>query len=226
MQDLTPPVDAGPDDPRLNAPAFHRNGAPIVDALTPLLAHVEGEALEIGSGSGQHVALLAHSFPRLTWRPSDPNPAHRASIDAWRAQLKLETVRPALDLDVSREEWPLGGAARAQGFSAVICFNVIHIAPWSVAQGLFRGAADRLAPEGFLALYGPFRWRGRHVSQSNAAFDAGLRARDPDWGVRDVDDLDRLAASCALTRGEAIEMPNNNHMLIFARDAGRTPSAV
>ncbi len=216
--DLTLP-DARAGDARRDAPTFHRNGTPIVDALRPRLADAAGDALEVGSGSGQHVALLAHAFPGLVWRPSDPDPVNRASIDAWRAHIGLETVRPAIDLDASADDWPPEAAAPAPGFRVVFSANVVHIAPWAVAEGLFRGAARRLAPDGFLALYGPFRWHGRHIAASNEAFDGQLRARDAAWGVRDVDDLDALAKSCALARADAVAMPANNHILFFERMA-------
>lgn len=215
------PDGAGDRDPRRDAPAFHRNCTPILDTLTPRLAQAGGEVLEIGSGTGQHVALFALSFPTLIWRPSDPEPAHRASIDAWRAHFELKTVRPAFDLDVSKNEWLLTPGAPERGFRAMLCFNVLHIAPWSVASGLFRGAAKWLAHDGFLALYGPFRWHGRHVAASNAAFDARLRTQDPAWGVRDVDAIDELAAANDLARTATETMPANNHMLFFTHSAGR-----
>ncbi|MEL6977375.1 MAG: DUF938 domain-containing protein [Pseudomonadota bacterium] len=216
--DLTPPPDALRSDARRDAPAFHRNGAAIVEALTPLLGAASGAMLEIGSGTGQHAALFARSFPQLTFWPSDQDPSARASIDAWRVALGIETIRPAIALDAAAEAWPLGPAAPDHGFDALFCANVVHIAPWPVAQGLFRGAARWLAAEGALALYGPFRWSGRHISEGNEAFDRSLRARDASWGVRDVDDLDAEAARHGLTRRETMALPSNNHILVFARD--------
>lgn len=215
--DFVLPPDASDGDERLESPAFLRNGLPILDALKPRLAEGAGMVLEVGSGPGQHVALFARSFPQLTFLPSDPSSTHRASIDAWRRRLGIETIRPAIDLDASAAEWPPEASAPEPGFRAILAVNVIHIAPWPVAEGLFRGAAGRLAPDGFLALYGPFRWHGRHVSISNEAFDARLRESDPAWGVRDIDEVDKLARSHDLTRIEAATMPANNHMLFFAR---------
>lgn len=220
MSELTLPQALVDGDPRRDAPAFHRNGSPIVDALTPRLGKADGDVLEIGSGSGQHVALLARSFPQLTYWPSDPDPAHRASIDAWRAHLGIETIRPAIDLDASAQEWAMAETPE-HGFRAIFCANVIHIAPWSVAEGLFRGAAQSLAPGGFLALYGPFRWHGRHNSEGNEAFDASLRARNPAWGVRDIDEVDHLATSHDLMRVQTATMPANNHLLFFAHATRR-----
>lgn len=213
----SPPARAS--DPRLESPSFHRNGDPMVAALAQRLADADGDVLEIGSGSGQHIAHFASRFSHLRFWPSDPNQAYRASIDAWRAHFALDIVQAAIDLDVSEEPWALGPDAPSGGFDAILCANVVHIAPWSVAEGLFRGAAPRLKPAGFLALYGPFRWYGAHVSASNAAFDAGLRARNPEWGVRDVDDLDASARARGLARVDCLTMPSNNHFLIYQRAA-------
>ncbi|MEM1420582.1 MAG: DUF938 domain-containing protein [Pseudomonadota bacterium] len=224
MRELTTPPNSNDGDHRRDAPAFHRNGIPILDALSKRLSQLDGHLLEIGSGSGQHTALLAKHFPRLTFWPSDPNPDHRASIDAWRAYLGLENVRPAADLDVRTKRWELGTETASRRFDlrfdAILSANVIHIAPWSVAEGLFLGGAKQLAPGGFLALYGPFRWRGVHVSSSNQAFDEHLRARDPAWGVRDIEDVDQLATSHQLARIETIAMPANNHLLVFSQEEG------
>lgn len=217
---LALPPGAAEADARLDSPSFQRNGPPIVDALRPWLAEATGDVLEIGSGSGQHAALLAHSFPSLTFQPSDPSAAHRASIEAWRAHLRLETMRPVIDLDVRDQEWPLRLEGDEARLRAVFCANVIHIAPWSVAEGLFRGAARRLAPDGLLALYGPFRWHGRHHSEGNQAFDQSLRARDPAWGVRDVDDLDQLATAHGMARVDVAAMPADNHILFYSRAPG------
>lgn len=224
---LTPPepidalfaADAPQGDRRLRSPAFARNGRPIVEALAPRLAEASGEVLEVGSGPGQHVALFALSFQQLFFQPSDPEPAYRASVDAWRDSLGVASIRPAIDLDASRAPWPLEAVAPERGYRAILCANVVHIAPWSVAAGVFRGAGEWLAPDGFLALYGPFRWHGRHIAASNEAFDASLRHRDADWGVRDVDDIDRLASANWLERIDAIAMPANNHLLTFERVA-------
>lgn len=202
------------EDARLDAPAFHRNGEALVDALAPQLSEATGSVLEIGSGTGQHAALFARAFPHLRFQPSDPDPTRRASIDAWRAQMALKNVAQAIDLDVSSGDW----ARKLVGerdYCALFCANVIHIANWPVAEGLFRGAAQILSTDGFLGLYGPFRWHGRHISAGNAAFDVSLRSQNTSWGVRDVDDIDVSAASHGLKRIETVEMPANNHLLFF-----------
>lgn len=218
MSDFVLSENRRDDDARLDAPAFHRNGPAIVDALSTRLTDRTGVVLEVGSGSGQHIALFACSFPHLRFQPSDPNPAHRASIDAWRDHLGLNSIRPAISLDVSATVWGERAMVPAGGFLAIFCANVIHIAPWSVTEGLFREAVGCLAENGFLALYGPFRWQGRHISTSNEAFDANLRSRDPSWGVRDVDEIDQLAACNGLGRVDAVAMPSNNHLLVFTQE--------
>ena len=142
--------------------------------------------LEIASGTGQHVAHFAAALPELEWQPSEADPAFHASIRAWTAAEALTNVRPPVAFDV-RLPWPL---ARAD---AVLCINMIHIAPWAATQALLDGAAGVLPPGGVLFLYGPFRRFGRHTAASNAAFDAQLRGTDPDWGVRDLEAVAALA---------------------------------
>ena len=148
-----------------------------------------GLVLEIASGTGQHAVHMARALPRLTWQPSDPDPEMRASIRAWTARSGLANVRAPLDLDVRAACWPLAAA------DAVVCINLIHIAPWSATAALAAGAARLLPPAGVLVLYGPFRREGRHTAPSNAAFDRSLRAADPDWGVRDLESAADVASA-------------------------------
>jgi SAM-dependent methyltransferase len=197
---------------KLDAPATHRNGGPILDVLRPALA--DGSlVLEIASGTGQHAAFFARSLPHLVWQPSDRDPDNLASIEAWRAEAGAgaPNLRPALALDAEAEAWPI---ARAD---AVICINMIHIAPWSACQGLVRGAARVLGAGGLLYLYGPYRIGGALPAPSNVAFDASLRARDPAWGVRDLDDVTALAARAGFVREAVVAMPANNHSVLFRR---------
>ena len=200
-----------PADARLFAPAAERNLEAVGAALEPHLSGRSGTLLEIGSGTGQHAADWAARFPGLAVRPSDPDPAHRASIAAWAQAADGPAPLPPLDLDVT-EPWPdLGPLA------AVVSLNVIHIAPWAVAEALVAGAARRLGPGGVLILYGPFREGGAHTAESNARFDASLRARDPDWGVRDLDEVAALAAAAGFGPAEVTRMPANNLLVAFAR---------
>ena len=195
-------------DPRLHAPATLRNRGPILDALRPRLPP-RGLVLEVASGTGEHAAHLAAALPHLLFQPTDPDPAHRASIAAWTGE--LPNVRPPLALDASAPDWPVRHA------EAVLCVNLIHIAPWAATEGLLSGAARVLPPGGPLVLYGPFKRDGRHTAPSNAAFDAELRARDPAWGVRDLGDVARLAGAAGFGMAEVVPMPANNLTVMFRR---------
>lgn len=190
---------------RLDFPATRRNSAPILEVLHEVLPD-EGLLLEIASGSGQHAAAFAPRFPRLRFQPSDLDPRHLASIDAWCGA--LPNVAPALRLDVL-QPWPLATA------DAVVCINMVHIAPWRCAEALMAGAASVLSPGGLLYLYGPFRRDGAHTSASNAAFDAGLRDRDPAWGVRDLEAVVASAEASGLALERTVQMPANNLSVVL-----------
>jgi len=205
MRSMSPP---GPPDARqgLSSPAAERNKAPIAEALRPHLPE-RGVVLEIASGTGQHVAHLAATYPGLHFQPSEANEALHASIAAWSAG--LDNVAPPFALDVRSHPWPL---ARAD---AVLCVNMIHIAPWAAGAALIEGAAAILAPGGVLALYGPFRVAGRHTAPSNEAFDRSLRMQDPEWGVRDLDEVAAFAAGRGFEAPAVIAMPANNLTVVF-----------
>lgn len=196
---------------RLSAPAAERNMDAVRAALAPRLAGLTGLVLEIGSGTGQHVADWAEAFPELDWQPSDPDPLHLASIAAWRDASWRPNLRAPLALDVTAD-WPELGP-----LTGVISLNVIHIAPWAVAEAIASGAGRALAPGGLLLFYGPFREGGAHTAPSNAAFDESLRARDPAWGVRDLDALAELAAAAGLGAPDVTPMPANNRLVAFAK---------
>jgi SAM-dependent methyltransferase len=206
-------------DGRLDAPAFHRNHLAIRGTLDRYLTGRSGNALEVGSGTGQHVVEFARQFPQVTWWPSDLNDNHLASIEAWRRHSELANIRSALRLDVSDPAW--GDAVKGKGgpgeLLAVFCANVIHIAPWQVAEGLVAGAGHALRDGGMLFLYGPFKRGGRHTADSNAAFDASLRQGNSEWGVRDIDDVEALANRAGLSLVETGDMPANNLTLVFRR---------
>jgi len=197
-----------PSSSRLFSPAAERNRAPI---LQTLLRHLpaSGLVLEIASGSGQHIAYFAANLPALTFQPSDLQPENRASINGWAEG--LANVRPAIALDASASAWPLHAA------DAILCANMIHIAPWEAAIGLVAGAGRLLASGGLLALYGPYRRTGVALEPSNAAFDIDLRRRSPVWGVREVDDVTGLAVEAGFTAPIIETMPANNLMLLFRR---------
>ncbi|MBY0256785.1 DUF938 domain-containing protein [Methylobacterium sp.] len=194
----------------LTAPAVARNRDAILAALRETMpAH--GTVLEVASGSGEHAVHFAAALPGLTWQPSDPEPAYRRSIAAHARAAGLANVRPPLDLDAASDSWPI---ARAE---VVLCINMIHIAPWPATLGLMAGAARLLPEDGPLFVYGAFREDGHHTAPSNAAFDADLRARDPRWGVRDLEAVTASAAERGLRLERRIVLPANNLGLVFRR---------
>jgi SAM-dependent methyltransferase len=206
-------------DGRLDAAAFHRNHQPIWAVLEKFLDGKTGDVLEAGSGTGQHVIDFARRSPDITWWPSDFNDAHLKSIVAWRAHTRLPNVRAPLRIDLSDPVWcpEMHDGSGLGPLLAVFCANVIHIAPWRVAEGLFAGAARFLQTDGRLFLYGPFKRDGEHTAPSNAAFDTSLRDNNPEWGVRDIADVKALGEGAGLKLTEIAEMPANNLILSFER---------
>ena len=200
---------------RLFSPSVARNRDPIRDVF---LKHMpqRGKALEIGGGTGEHAAHLAAALPDLHWTTGDPDPAARRSIAAWIADAGLPNLSGPHAIDVTAAVW---GVEETAPFDAVISINMIHIAPFAAAQGLFAGAGRLLARGGKLFLYGPFSRKGVHTAPSNEAFDASLKMRNPDWGVRDLEhDIAPLAQKHALSLETIVEMPANNISVIFRKD--------
>lgn len=206
-------------DGRLDAPAFHRNHEAIRAVLLRFLAGKSGDVVEAGSGTGQHVVDFARHMPGIIWWPSDLNEQHLKSIAAWRAHAGLENIRPPLRIDLSDPAWcqEMHDGSGPKNLLAVFCANVIHIAPWRVAEGLFAGAGRYLLLGGRLFLYGPFKRGGKHTAVSNAVFDTSLREGNPEWGVRDIEALEKLAGPAGLVLAEIAEMPANNLILVFER---------
>ena len=206
-------------DGRLDAAAFHRNHAPIWAMLEKFLAGKSGDVVEVGSGTGQHVVHFAGNTPGIVWWPSDLNENHLKSIEAWRAHSALPNIRPPLRIDLTDPAWcpALHDGSGPGQLLAVFCANVIHIAPWRVAEGLFAGAGRYLRSDGRLFLYGPFKRDGKHTAISNAVFDTSLREQDAEWGVRDIADVEKLAAGAGLALIETVPMPANNMILVFGR---------
>lgn len=210
-------IDAA--DERLDAPAYHRNFAPMLAVLQRVLHDRSGHVLEIGSGTGQHVVGFAKALPTLTWWPTDPNPNHLKSIEEWRRHSGIANVAPPFALDVVDPEARLDGEGKPPAaLAAIISMNVIHIAPWSVCEGIMSIANLYLVNGGLLALYGPFKRGGGHTAPTNAAFDESLRRENPQWGVRDLEAVEVLAIACGLHLSEVVEMPANNLTLVFGRD--------
>ncbi|MEM9494885.1 MAG: DUF938 domain-containing protein [Pseudomonadota bacterium] len=199
---------------RLFSPSAARNRDAIRDAF---LAHMplEGAVLEIGAGTGEHGVHIAGAAKGLQWRLGDPDPASRRSIAAWIATSGLDNISGPHEIDVSTDDWDVDAYAP---FAGLVSVNMIHIAPFTAAAGLFAGAGKHLRSDGKLFLYGPFSRDGRHIAPSNAAFDESLKTRDPRWGVRDLDrDIAPLAEKHGLVLDIVVEMPANNLSVIFAR---------
>ena len=202
-------------DARLYAPATQRNREPILAVLRRVLPPT-GAVLEIASGTGEHAVWLAAQLPGLVFQPSDPQPAQRASIAAWIAASGPINLRTPLALDAATADWE-AHAEIPPGLAAILCINMIHIAPWNAALGLVRGAGVALGAGGLLYLYGPYRRGGRHTAASNEAFDRSLRAQNPEWGVRDLETLAAVADAAGFALEEIVEMPANNLSLILRR---------
>ncbi len=200
--------------PLPDSPAAERNKGPILEVLRGVLP-ARGRVLEVASGTGQHVMHFAAALPALEWQPSDPDPLRRASIAARLAAGGAGNVRAPLALDVHDRPWPAAGP-----LAAVVCINMIHIAPESATEALLAGAAGALAAGGgVLFLYGPFRRGGRHTAPSNADFDARLRAENPAWGVRDLESVLASAARHGFLAAEPVPMPANNLSVVLRRPA-------
>jgi hypothetical protein len=199
-------AEASGDAARRHAPATLRNREAIADILATVLPS-SGNVLEVASGSGEHCAYFAQRFRTLTWQPSDPEPAARASIALWCDD--LPNVHPALDLNAEASDWPLTHAA------AVLCINMVHISPWEATQGMLSAAARLLQAGAPLFLYGPYHRTAYPTAPSNEAFDAALRMRDPRWGLRNIDDV--LAAADGFVLDRIVEMPANNLSIVLRR---------
>ncbi len=204
-------------DQRLDFAATGRNRDAILDVLKPLMGTAPMNVLEIASGSGQHAIHMASACPTVTWWPTELNPDHILSIDAWRREAGIASIRPATLLDVTGDPWRRGDGHGdwPKQFDGVVNMNMIHIAPWRAAEGLIEGAGRWLSERGFLYFYGPFKRDGVHTADSNRAFDESLRARNPAWGVRDSAEVEALAKQSGLTLERMVEMPANNLSLIF-----------
>jgi SAM-dependent methyltransferase len=200
-------------DRRLFMPHVARNREPILAVLRdtlPTAAHV----LEIASGSGEHAAYLAKAMPSVRWQPTDQDREKLASIAAHRAAAETPNLLAPLHLDVMSPSWPVERA------DAVVCINMIHIAPWPATRALLAGAGRVLLTGGVLYLYGPYRVDGRHTAESNREFDAWLRGQNPEWGVRDLGEVTDLAAHHGLVPARTVQMPANNLSVIFQGGRG------
>lgn len=199
-------------------PAPERNKQPILQQLLELIPPAARSLLEVASATGQHALHFASALPHVTYQPSDYDEEHLSTLRR-RVELSgLANLLPPLRLNATSSTWP------AAIYDVVYNANMVHIAPWEVAEGLFRGAGQVLGPAGVLLTYGPYQLDGRHTSLSNEQFDASLRERDSRWGVRDLADLERLAGDCGLRLSEKVAMPANNYLVRWARPAGSGPA--
>lgn len=192
------------------APATERNREPIASVLREVLT-ASGTVLEVASGTGEHAACFAALFPTFLWQPSDPDPEALASIRAWREESGLANLLEPVLLDAAAEDWPLVAA------DAILCVNMVHISPWAATVGLLRGAGRLLEAGAPLILYGPYRRAGVPTAPSNEAFDASLRSRDPQWGLRELEAVAAEAALRGLRLDRVVEMPANNLTIVFRR---------
>ena len=194
---------------RRSAPHVARNAEPIVDVLRDILPEA-GLVLEIASGTGEHALHFARAFPHLSFQPSDPDPVALASIEAWRAEAPPNLL-PPVQLDASADEWPIGRA------DAMLCINMVHISPWAATLGVLAGAARLLAGGCPLYLYGAYRQQGVPTAPSNETFDQSLKVRNPEWGLRNLEDVVAEAERRGLTLEAAVPMPANNLSVVFRR---------
>jgi len=203
---------ARPPDGALTSPAARRNSQAILDVLKAHLP-ATGTVLELASGTGEHAVVFTTALPGLAWTPSDSSIKARTSVAAWREKSSAGNLRPPLTVDcLDADSWP------QDRFDAVFCANMTHISPWAATEGLMGLCGQVLRrPGGLLALYGPYREGDVPLAPSNAAFDDSLKARDPEWGLREREAVEALARSHGLVATARIEMPANNLMLLFRR---------
>lgn len=199
-----------------SSPAAERNKAPILGVLREELP-ARGLVLEIASGSGQHAVYFADALRGVTWQPSDPDPTMLASIAIWAEEAECRNVAAPLDVDVRRQPWPVAAA------DAVFCANMIHISPWAATEALLRGVSAILGEGAPLILYGPFLRADAPTAQSNLAFDADLRARNPEWGIRSLESVEAMAQQHGFALARVVEMQANNLTVVFRRQAALPP---
>ncbi len=195
-------------DELLHSPATERNKKPILEVLRHTLPST-GLVLEIASGTGQHVVHFARELPNLVWQPTDPDEASRATIVARLRAANLDNVKEPVALDVLSTHWPVNLS------DAILCINMIHISPWAATEALFVNAKHVLSSAGVLYLYGPYRQSGRHTEDSNESFDTSLRSHNSEWGIRNLEDVTRIAEAQGFVLENTMDMPANNLSVIF-----------
>ena len=194
----------------LTSAAAERNKDPILTVLETVLP-ASGSVLEIASGTGQHVCFFAAQLPNIRWQPTEPDAPHLGAIETRIRESGLTNIEAPITLDVHQPRWPV-----AAGYDAILCINMVHIAPWSATNALCIGAARHLATGGKLVLYGPYLEQGTAVP-SNLDFDSTLKRRNQEWGLRELEDVTRTAALHGLHRQQVVRMPANNLTVVFAK---------
>ena len=190
------------------------------NAMTMLLAGRAGNALEIGSGTGQQTVLLARALPDLIWYPSDTDPRNLTSIEGWRREAARDNLCMAIELNAEVDGWGFGEEGRPpdKGLTAIVAIDFLHHVPWETSLGLLRGAGRYLEPEGLLAIYGPFRIAGRVTANSIAEMEAALSAENTGWGARDSAELIAAAPNFGLSLVRTLDMPDDNVVILFERE--------
>ena len=199
---------------RRYAPATQRNRQPILEVLQQHLPS-RGNILEIASGTGEHAVFFASQLPDFQWYPSDRDPELLASIKAWSAECPTNNLHPPLEIDAFSDRWSIENTDI--NIDAIVNINMIHISPFSACKGLMAGAGRILPSNGILYLYGPYKREGKHTAPSNEAFDKSLRERNPQWGVRNLEDVVEIAEANNLKLQEIVTMPANNLSVIFRK---------
>ncbi len=201
-------------DNRLNFPATTRNRDSIARVLSDYISP-NSLFLEIASGSGEHGVFLQKKFPSIIWQTSDPELVHRKSIHSWIKHVGLSFKMPEpLDINVEKRPWPITKQIRSL-IKGIVCINMIHISPWSCTKALFKESKNILNQNHFLMIYGPFIRKDVQTSDSNLNFDQSLKFQNPLWGIRHLDEVNKLAFMNGFVKDKVIEMPANNLSVIY-----------
>ena len=196
------------------APATQRNREHILEVLLRVLPS-SGDILEVASGTGEHSLFFAPAFSPRLWIPSDPNPIARDSIEAWREESLIDNIQPPLNINVENSSWEIEN--KELNITTIVNINMIHISPWKACLGLMEGANRILPSEGILYLYGPYKQGGKHTAPSNESFNQYLRGENPEWGVKNLEDVIKVAEDKGLIFQEKVDMPANNLSVILQK---------
>jgi len=203
-------------DYRLNFPATTRNREPIAKVLSKYIS-ANGLYLEIASGSGEHGVFFQKKYPSITWQSSDPEFLHRKSITSWISHEGLSLKMPEpIDIDVEKRPWPITNKIKTL-IKGIICINMIHISPWRCTKALFEESTCYLDQTEFLMLYGPFLRKKRETPESNLIFDESLKSKNPLWGIRYLENVNKIAFKNGFILENIFDMPTNNLSVIYRK---------